>query len=76
MHSTSPFCVENCIFQYPSHCLILIFTYLLVLSSSATSTRSSLSMYSMPLTILYTVIRSPPISFTHSSYFSNLLYPF
>ncbi|MPC32809.1 Mitogen-activated protein kinase 1 [Portunus trituberculatus] len=59
--SCSPlFCVENYLPISFTHCLILIFTYPLVLLSSVTITRSSLSNFSMPLTILYIVIRSVP----------------
>ncbi|MPC97628.1 hypothetical protein E2C01_092951 [Portunus trituberculatus] len=43
-----------------THCFILIFfKYPLVLISSITSTRFSFSIFSVPLTILYIVIRSP-----------------
>ncbi|MPC30308.1 hypothetical protein E2C01_023570 [Portunus trituberculatus] len=70
-----------------THCLILIFFTcpLVLLSSSVTSTRSSLSIFSMPLTILYFLIRSPcslqsckvdsPISFSHSSCVRSFLVP-
>ncbi|MPC19739.1 hypothetical protein E2C01_012665 [Portunus trituberculatus] len=61
-----------------THCLILIFFTCPHVLSSVTSTRSSLSIFSMPLTIFYIVIRSPrsllsckvssPISFSRSSY--------
>ncbi|MPC25270.1 hypothetical protein E2C01_018375 [Portunus trituberculatus] len=60
-----------------THCLILIFTCPLVLPAfSVTSIRSSLSIFSMPFTIIYIVIKSPcsllsykagsPISFSLS----------
>ncbi|MPC40966.1 hypothetical protein E2C01_034542 [Portunus trituberculatus] len=51
-----------------THYLILIFTCPLVLLSSVTNTRSSLSIFSMPFTISYIVIRSPlpfPSAFLH-----------
>ncbi|MPC30337.1 hypothetical protein E2C01_023598 [Portunus trituberculatus] len=80
MHPTfPPFYVKNYFPISFTHCLILIFfTCPLVLLSSVTSTRSSLSIFSMSLTILYIVITSPrsllsckvgrPISFSLSSY--------
>ncbi|MPC13546.1 hypothetical protein E2C01_006284 [Portunus trituberculatus] len=54
MHSISPpFCVENYFPVSFTHCLILIsFTCPLVLPSSITRTRSSLSIFSISFTIL------------------------
>ncbi|MPC14941.1 hypothetical protein E2C01_007721 [Portunus trituberculatus] len=59
MHSTfPPFYVENYFQISFTHCLILIFTCpLVLLSSFVTSTRSSLSIVSIPLTNFYIVNR-------------------
>ncbi|MPC68634.1 hypothetical protein E2C01_062837 [Portunus trituberculatus] len=81
MHSIfPPFYMENYFLISFTHCLILIFFAcpLVLPASYVTSTRSFLSIFSIPFTILYIVIRShrsllsykagSSISFSLSSY--------